>query len=125
MRYSVKRIGANDMRVYGFTEQEVGFMEIENSLKAEQKFVGGLIELIGLTEELDLICNEEGKINGLPPQAVWLDNGELVDIICGNCFVCRHDDEGNFTDIMESDEEHIRELLKAVVLVGENRLMAR
>jgi hypothetical protein len=118
MRYSVKRIGANDMRVYGFTEQEVGFMEIENSLKAEQKFVGGLIELIGLTEELDLICNDEGKINGLPPQAAWLDNGELVDIICGNCFVCRHDDEGNFTDIMESDEERIRELLKAVVLVG-------
>jgi hypothetical protein len=47
-----------------------------------------------------------------------LDNGELVDIICGNCFVCRHDDEGNFTDIMESDEERIGELLKEVVLVG-------
>jgi hypothetical protein len=113
------------MKVYGFTEQEVGFMEIENGLESEQKFVGGLIELVGLTEELDLICNEEGKINGLPPQAVWLDDGELVDIICGNCFVCRHDDEGNFTDIRESDEESIRKLLKAVVLIGESRMVER
>jgi hypothetical protein len=113
------------MKVFGFTETEVGFMDIENSLESEQRFVGGLIEVVGLTEELDLVCNDEGKINELAPQAIWIDNGKLVDIICGSCFVCRHDDEGNFTDIRKSDEEQIREQLKAVVVLDGNCLVAR
>ena len=48
------------MKVYGYTKDKQGIMEIENSLKAEQAFVGGLIECTELTEEIDLICNEEG-----------------------------------------------------------------
>ena len=48
------------MKVYGYTKDKQGIMEIENSLKAEQAFVGGLIECTALTEEIDLICNEEG-----------------------------------------------------------------
>ena len=47
------------MKVYGYTKDKQGIMEIENSLKAEQAFVGGLIECTALTEEIDLICNEE------------------------------------------------------------------
>ena len=40
--------------------------EIENSLESLQDIVGGLIEYINLENNVDLICNEEGKINNLP-----------------------------------------------------------
>ena len=36
------------------------------SLKELQKFVGGLIELIPLTEDTIMVVNEEGTINGMP-----------------------------------------------------------
>lgn len=52
------------MLVYGFIGDKSGFLEIENSLQAKQKFVGGRIEVISLTEELDLIVNEEYLFNG-------------------------------------------------------------
>ena len=48
------------MKVYGFTKDNQGVMEIENTLEAEQRFVGGLIECTALTEDIDLVCNEEG-----------------------------------------------------------------
>ena len=40
--------------------------EIESSLESLQDIVGGLIEYINLENNVDLICNEEGKINNLP-----------------------------------------------------------
>ena len=43
------------MKVYGFTKDNQGVMEIENTLEVEQKFVGGLIECIALTEDIDWI----------------------------------------------------------------------
>ena len=39
--------------------------EIENTLEAEQKAVGGYIEVLPLDNEKLLICNEEGKLNGM------------------------------------------------------------
>ena len=40
--------------------------EIECTLENLQRMVGGLIEYINLEDNVDLICNEEGKINNLP-----------------------------------------------------------
>lgn len=39
--------------------------EIENTLEAEQEAVGGYIEVLPLDNEKLLICNEEGKLNGM------------------------------------------------------------
>ena len=36
-------------------------MDIQNTLKAKQELVGGLIELVYLDEDLMLVCNEERK----------------------------------------------------------------
>ncbi len=100
------------MKVYGFTSKAEGIMEVGNSLKPMQEFVGGLIEVIGLTPELDLVCNDEGKINNMPPTAAWLDhNSRMLDVICGSCFVCRHDDKGNFTSIWDEDVEIINRIM--------------
>lgn len=38
----------------------------DNTLKALQNIVGGYIEVVTLAPDLALICNEEGRIYGLP-----------------------------------------------------------
>lgn len=40
--------------------------DIENTLEALQKIVGGYIESVTITEDLAVICNEEGRLQGLP-----------------------------------------------------------
>lgn len=39
--------------------------EIPNELEALQKEVGGYIEAVTLTSDLAVICNEEGRLEGL------------------------------------------------------------
>ena len=100
------------MLVYGFTEEKEGFMEIEDSLEAKQKFVGGYIEKTALTDRIDLICNEDGHRLNLTPRVIFLENGKAINvIILGDCFVCRHDGKGNFTSILREDEKNIKEQL--------------
>lgn len=53
------------------------FEWIDNTLEALQKIVGGYIEVVTLAPDLALICNEEGRIYGLP----------LNCNICGVTFV--------------------------------------
>lgn len=60
----------------------------------------GLIECTALTEEIDLICNEEGWLIGLEPRVAI---PESETIIAGDCFICRHDRRGNFQSIREED----------------------
>jgi len=57
---------------------------IENSLVSMQKTVGGYIESVTLHDGLVLICDEEARLKGLPPN-------RLVDgaVICGPFFICR------------------------------------
>lgn len=38
----------------------------DNTLEAFQKAVGGYIETVTIAEELVIICNEEGRLRGLP-----------------------------------------------------------
>lgn len=42
------------------------FIEIENELAALQHEVGGYIETVTIASNLTIVCNEEGKIHGLP-----------------------------------------------------------
>jgi len=61
---------------------------IPNTLEAKQKIVDGLIEAIYPFEDtVALICNEEGKLIGLP-----LNRQVGQDIIAGNFIVCGIDD---------------------------------
>lgn len=53
---------------------------IENTLEAFQKLVGGYIETVRFSKELIVICNEEGRILGLPGNICGLC-GTLV--FCG------------------------------------------
>ena len=65
-------------------------IEIDDTLEAMQAVVGGDIEeYMPFEDEVAIICNEEGKVNGLTPnRAVYEEHSrEMQDIICGKFFV--------------------------------------
>jgi hypothetical protein len=72
---------------------------IDNTLEAKQELVGGLIELVRLSDTADLICNDEGKLMGLPANRI-VGN----DVIAGTFFVvgCEWDNE-NFVSLSDED----------------------
>ena len=71
--------------------------EIQNDLASLQAEVGGLIECISFPNGCVAVCNEEGKLNGMPP------NRRLgADIICGPFFICDTTRNGNFTSLGKS-----------------------
>ena len=49
-------------------------IEVENMLKALQAEVGGYIEAVTIASNAVIICNEEGRILGLP------DNGRVCSV---------------------------------------------
>ncbi len=64
---------------------------IERSLKEMKSLVEGHIETIHpFYDTAVIVCNEEGKINGLPLNRSLLhpETGELYEIIAGNFFIC-------------------------------------
>lgn len=66
---------------------EVG--EIDDSLTAMQKIVGGLVQPIYLDGSVALVCNDEGKLMNLPANRALRDeNGQIYDIVCGTFFLC-------------------------------------
>ena len=66
------------------------FTEIENSVEAMQEMVGGFIQKVDpWGGDVALICNEDGRLLGLPPNRVIFDStGHVFDIIHGTYFLC-------------------------------------
>ena len=64
--------------------------EIEMGLESYQKAVDGYIQMVyPYDDPVALVCNEEGKINGLPLNRAMIDeNGHVWDIIAGTFFIC-------------------------------------
>jgi len=85
-------------------DQVARTVEIPNTLEDMQKLVDGSIEpFYPFEEEVCIVCNEEGKINGmLPNRAVYDDDHNMVDVIFGPCFICDCQGE-NFASL--SDEQ--------------------
>jgi len=72
-------------------------MEMEESLPAMQQMVGGMIEeympFYSETDEriqdVALICNDEGKVRRMMPnRTIYGEDGEHLDVICGDFFLC-------------------------------------
>ena len=65
--------------------------EVGTTLDAMQRTVGGDIEAYyPFEEQVCIVCNEEGKINGLPLNRAIRDEdtNEIVDAIAGTFFIC-------------------------------------
>lgn len=68
--------------------EEPKVIEIPNTLESFQNVVGGLIEVVRLSETVYLVCNEEGKLLNLP------FNREIFsgkDYIAGDFIICAFD----------------------------------
>ena len=64
---------------------------ISHDLPSMQGVVGGLIQAIyPFDEEVALICNDEGKLMGLPPNRVLRhpETDEIYDVVVGTFFLC-------------------------------------
>ena len=65
-------------------------IEMEDSLEAMQKLVGGMIEeYMPFEDDVALICNDEGKMRRMPlNRAIYGEDGKIIDIIAGDFFIC-------------------------------------
>ena len=90
-------------------------IEINNTLEAKQNIVGGYIECAYLPndEEVVIICNEEGKINGLQ-----LNRDIGHDIIAGPFLIVGDDyDNGDFKSLTEE------QIMKYKMRFGKNSIL--
>lgn len=78
-------------------------IDIDNTLKALQAEVGGYIETVTITSDAVIICNEEGRILGLPYNCRFVG----VDFVGTILVVGRDRDE--FCDVPEADFLNLRE----------------
>lgn len=86
--------------------------EIDGSLESMQRIVGGLIQAVYPFEDpVALICNDEGKLLGLPlNRALYDSTGQIYDIIAGTFFLCRAPgDSEDFTSLTEEQLQRYRE----------------
>lgn len=84
--------------------------QIENTLKAKQSYVGSLIQAVSLTPEIIVICNDEGKIQQLPPNRAWVESSGVVDFFAGNILCVRHSGD-EFASILPEDIAEIERRL--------------
>lgn len=90
-------------------------IEIEDSLEAMQKVVDGYIEeYMPFTDDVAIVCNEEGKMRGLPlNRAITDENGYPLDIIAGDFFVAYAPAEAeNFLSLPKNLAEKYEKVFK-------------
>ena len=85
-------------------------MELEDGLASMQRAVGGLIQAVYEPGGRDaaLICNDEGKLLGLPlNRALRDEDGEIYDAIAGTFFICGAPaDSENFTSLTDEQVDY-------------------
>lgn len=81
-------------------EEKVIGADLE-SLQAE---VAGLIECVYMDDDIILVCNEEGKLNGMK-----LNRRLGDDVICGPFFLVSDDGEGDFASLNDHQMNALKE----------------
>ena len=79
---------------------------IQNTLEAKQALVGGYIQAVYPFEDsVAIVCNEEGKLNGLElNRALYDEQGNIYDVIAGAFFICGLGDD-EFTSLTEEQQK--------------------
>lgn len=95
-------------------EKEPYVKEIGSGLSSLQKEVGGYIEAVYPFEDpVAIICNEEGKLEGLPlNRALRDEDGHVYDIIAGT-FLIAGLSEDNFCSLDDAQIEKFSALYKS------------
>ena len=94
-------------------EKEPYVKEISSGLSSLQKEVGGFIEAVYPFEDpVAIICNEEGKLEGLPlNRALRDEDGHVYDIIAGT-FLIAGLSEDNFCSLDDTQVEKFSSMYK-------------
>lgn len=92
--------------------------EISDTLEAMRTIVGGHIEIVTpFTESAAIVCNEEGKLRGLPfNRPLFDDSGQPYDILCGTFFITGVSGE-NFVSLTDEQIRRYKELYDNVMVV--------
>lgn len=86
--------------------------KIEDNLEEMQNLVGGAIQYYPF-EDVAIICNRDGKDIGLSLNRAVYDNGELIEIIAGDFFICAAPaDSDSFKDLPKEQVEKYKEQFK-------------
>ena len=109
------------IKVLVLNDLELKEKEIDNSLKALQNEVGGYIEIPSFSRKLsenniDMIINEEGKVNRLQPQLAIYQDNKIVDVICGNIIFASANEDGETIGLTNEQIEILKEVLKYDVI---------
>lgn len=85
--------------------------EIDSGLESLQSEVGGWIQAVYPFEDpVAIICNEEGKINGMElNRALRDENGEVYDVIAGPFLIVGLGEE-NFTSLPDDLTDKYKEV---------------
>ena len=85
-------------------------MQIGSDLQSMQALVGGYIQAVYPYEEpVALICNEDGKLDGLTLNRALRDaDGDIYDIVAGNFFIVGLG-QNDFTDLPHDLAEQFAE----------------
>ena len=85
-------------------------IDIDGTLESMQALVGGMIQALYLVDDTAaIICNDEGKLLGLPPNRMLFDpdSSKVCDVVAGDFFVCNAPpDAENFESL--TDEQITR-----------------
>lgn len=82
--------------VYKEPGKAARIVEIENSLQALQKAVGGYIETVTAFSDAAILCNEEGGLQGLPYNCTAMGVsfvGPILAVGVDGCEMCGLSDE--------------------------------
>lgn len=95
--------------------------DIDHGLESMQKIVDGYIQAIYPfeDEELALICNEEGKLIGLPlNRALKDEGGSIYDVVVGTFFLCRAPaDSENFESLTDEQMEFCKKHFEKIEVI--------
>ena len=86
---------------------------IPNYLESLQKAVGGYIEAIyPFDDPVAIICNEEGKLNGMEANRALCDSsGQIYDILVGPFLITGLGD-GDFASLSEAQQDKYYSMFK-------------
>jgi len=88
-------------------------LKIECTLENLQNIVGGQIEVVALEENIDLICNDKGKLLNLE-----MNRAIKNDIICGT-FIISGQYKGEIVSLNDKQIEKYTEIFKLKNEMGE------
>ena len=83
--------------------------DIANDLPTLHKLVGGYIEVVRVTPDILMICNEEGKLQGLPPN---FSTGR--DVIVGTVVFVAFDGAEDFAGLSDYQVLEVMDLFEGV-----------